>query len=107
MKSLHWLKLKYRIRYKILLTTWKCINNEAPSYLTELLVPYKPGRALRSSDKNALVVPRARTRYGERAFSKVAPSLWNDLPMGIRGQTSQAKFKTALKTHLFKLSYDE
>ena len=106
MKSLHWLKVKDRIRYKVLLMTWKCVNDQAPSYLNDLLVPYKPGRALRSTDKNDFVIPRTRTRYGERAFSYVAPALWNELPMGIRSLTSITRFKTALKTHLFKLAYD-
>ena len=50
MKSLHWLKVKDRIRYKVLLMTWKCVNDQAPSYLNDLLVPDKPGRALRSTD---------------------------------------------------------
>ncbi|XP_068716843.1 uncharacterized protein [Montipora capricornis] len=37
MKDLHWLPIKKRIEYKILVLTFKCVHNLAPAYLTELL----------------------------------------------------------------------
>ncbi|XP_029297016.1 uncharacterized protein LOC115014371, partial [Cottoperca gobio] len=46
--ALHWLPVKYRIEFKILLLTYKSINGQAPAYLKDLIVPYKPTRALRS-----------------------------------------------------------
>ena len=42
---------------------------------------------------------------GAGAFSHAAPKLWNSLPPHIRLLDSIIKFKTALKTHLFKLAY--
>ena len=36
MKDLHWLKVRERIDYKILLTVYKALNGLAPMYLTEL-----------------------------------------------------------------------
>ncbi len=56
--SLHWLPVKYRIELKILLLTYKALNDQAPSYLKELIVPYYPTRALRSQDADLLVVPK-------------------------------------------------
>uniref|UniRef100_A0A3B4GUP3 Meiosis 1 associated protein n=1 Tax=Pundamilia nyererei TaxID=303518 RepID=A0A3B4GUP3_9CICH len=47
--DLHWLLIKYRIQFKILLLTFKMSNNTAPSHLKELLKSYVPARALRSS----------------------------------------------------------
>lgn len=47
--NLHWLPVKYRIDFKILVLTFKVLNNKAPSYLNELLNIYDPQRALRSS----------------------------------------------------------
>ena len=38
--SLHWLPVKYRIEYKILLLTYKAHHGEAPKYLKDLLIPY-------------------------------------------------------------------
>ncbi len=36
-KSLHWLPIKFRISYKILLLAYKALNDLAPAYLTNLL----------------------------------------------------------------------
>ncbi len=35
--SLHWLPIKFRISYKILLLSYKALNDLAPAYLTNLL----------------------------------------------------------------------
>ena len=55
--SLHWLPVKSRIEFKILLLTYKALHGQAPSYLKELIVPYCPSRTLRSQDAGFLVVP--------------------------------------------------
>ena len=44
--SLHWLPIKYRIEFKILLLTYKALSGQAPVYLKELVVPYNPSRTL-------------------------------------------------------------
>ena len=49
LKRLHWLPVRARIEFKILLMTYKALNNQAPDYIKELVVEYKPGRSLRSS----------------------------------------------------------
>ena len=53
--SLHWLPIKFRIEFKILLLTFKALNGQAPSYLKELIVPYVPTRTLRSQHAGLLV----------------------------------------------------
>ncbi len=58
LQSLHWLPIKYRISYKILLLTYKALNGLAPAYLTSLLSRYNPSRSLRSQNSGLLVVPR-------------------------------------------------
>ena len=52
---LHWLPVRYRIMYKILILTYKCIHGLAPLYLQELIQEYKPTLNLRSSSKLKLV----------------------------------------------------
>ena len=47
-KSLHWLPIQARIEYKILVITYKALNNLAPPYLTELLEYKENARDLRS-----------------------------------------------------------
>ena len=46
LKALHWLPVDQRIVFKVLLLTYKAINNLAPSYITQLLVRYNPPRSL-------------------------------------------------------------
>ena len=104
--SLHWLPVYHRIVYKILLLTFKALNNMAPSYLSDLLTPYAPAHALRSSKLNLLQPPLIHTcTYGERSFSFSALKLWNDLPLVIRQSPSISLFKTKLKTYLFSIAY--
>ena len=43
---LHWLPIRCRIDFKILLMTYKALNCQAPSYITELLTLYKPNPSL-------------------------------------------------------------
>ena len=56
LKSLHWLPVKGRIIFKILLVTNKILHGFAPSYLNELLFNYTPHRLLRSSSLKLLSV---------------------------------------------------
>jgi hypothetical protein len=107
LKDLHWLPIRKRIEFKILLLTWKCLNNNAPDYLQELLLTYDPCRRLRSVDKLLLQIPRSNLRScGDRAFSVVAPRLWNQLPVHIKSIQSINDFKQKLKTHLFTSAFE-
>ncbi len=50
--SLHWLPVKSRIEFKVLLLTYKALNGQAPSFLKELIVPFYPSRSLRSQNES-------------------------------------------------------
>ena len=102
--QLHWLPIPLRIHFKIILLTFKCVAGIGPSYLEDLLSFYCPTRSLRSSSKCLLqTVPAKMATYGSRAFSIVAPQLWNSLPFNLRTAKSVESFKIGLKTHLFQL----
>ena len=106
LKSLHWLPVPQRIEYKINLLTYKALNNLAPKYLSNLLVPYNPSRSLRSSTKGYLTEKKARLKKaGDRSFSVCGPKLWNKLPEIVSKSDSLESFKVALKTHLFREAY--
>ena len=106
LKALHWLPVEQRIASKVLLLTYKAINDLAPSYVSQLLVIYNPPRSLRSAGKHLLEVLRVRLKtYGDRAFSVAAPKSWNDLPLEIKLSPSVAVFKSRLKTHLFRIAF--
>ena len=106
--QLHWLPIKQRIDFKILLLTWKALNDSAPCYIQELLRPYNPSRTLRSSSDLLLTVPKTSHRTtGDRSFSYSAPKLWNNLPVEIRRMKELSKFKSAIKGHLFNEAYNQ
>jgi hypothetical protein len=105
LKQLHWLPVAQRISFKILLHVYRALHGMSPSYIAELLQPYEPGRALRSKDSHLLCVPRTKHSWGDRAFSKAGPVLWNSLPLNIRTAPSFATFKSRVKTHLFNIAF--
>ena len=101
--DLHWLPIPLRINFKILLLVYKCLNGLAPKYLSELIKLKSPARSLRSSNKVLLECPKSNTvTYGDRAFSVIAPKIWNPLPLYIKEATSCDSFKHCLKTYMFK-----
>ena len=103
LNDLHWLRIEERIKFKLLVTTFKGIRGEAPNYIKEMLQPYTPSRTLRSSNQNLLQEQKSKLKtYGERAFSVAAPKHWNELPHNIRNSVNISEFKCKLKTHLFK-----
>ena len=102
LRFLHWLPIKLRITFKILLLMYLCLHNMAPSYLSELLKKYVPARDLGSSQKDLYVVPLIKTNcYGKRSFEHAAPELWNDIPDNVRNANTVGRFKYLLKTYLF------
>ncbi|KAI5086446.1 hypothetical protein C0J45_2304, partial [Silurus meridionalis] len=102
LSSLHWLPVKFRIDYKLLLFTYKALNGLTPMYLFSLLTRYYPSCSLRSQNFGLLVVPRiATSTKGGRAFSHLALKLWNSLPDSVRGSDTLTQFKCRLKTYLF------
>ena len=106
LRELHWLPVEHRIKYKILLLTYKALNGHAPQYLAALISKYVPPRPLRSEDHYLLNSPRWRLEtFGKRAFSKAAPTLWNPLPLSVKQAPSIDSFKTRLKTYLFNKAF--
>ena len=72
--SLHWLPVKAKADFKVLLITYKAFHGLAPTYLSDLVLPYIPTR---SQDVGLLIVPRiSKKTAGGRAFSYRAPFLW-------------------------------
>ena len=109
LKDLHWLPVKYRIMFKIILLVFKTLHGLAPTYLQDLIKVKPPCRyQLRSDDKFFLAVPKTKCKtFGDRAFYKAGPDLWNHLPLSLRNTNDLQKFKKDLKTHLFRVAFSE
>ena len=103
LRRLHWLPVRCRIIFQILLLTCKhqptskiclSIRTRAVYYGIQTSICYdEPVANLKT--------------YGDRAYSAVtAPKLWNKLPSGIRLLSPVTIFKTKLKIYLFTKSFD-
>ena len=101
LKKLHWLKVRERIEFKVILLTYKCLNGLAPSYLSELL----QYNNLSGSRIHSLKSSHTRSSLGNRSFSSCAPQLWNNLPVDLKQCQRLETFKRKLKTFLFSKSY--
>ena len=102
LRRLHWLPVRQRITYKLLLLTYKALNGMAPRYIADLLQPYTPTRQLRFFSKNLLVTPKSNLKfYGDRSFQVAVPRLFNCLPDDIRLIQNLDVFNNKNKSLLF------
>lgn len=87
--------------------TYKCIHNQSPAYLQNLITLRTPihNIALRKDNDTSLLVYKTpeKQQYKNRGFSFLAPNIWNTLPCDIRNSPTINTFKISLKTHFFKL----
>ena len=84
LKKLHWLPIKQHIDYKLCLFTYKTLQIQQPTYLYNSLSFPSHSLSTRSSDSSVLSIPYVCTSLGKRAFSVIAPRLWNSLPPDTR-----------------------
>jgi len=64
--ALKWLPVRQRIDLKVAVTTYRCLNNTAPPYLSKVLKT--PSRDRRTAYSSDLLVPKTKSRLGDRAF---------------------------------------
>jgi uncharacterized protein involved in tolerance to divalent cations len=121
LKSLHWLKIPQRIQYKTLSLTYKALQYNQPSSISNLLSLKQTSYSTRSSACVTLQRPSnpSHNQITNRSFYYEAPALWNELPKSLRSYSSvlpsqnnspllslsSAQFHKQLKTHLFLQSY--
>ena len=106
LKELHWLPIHVRPTYKLLTIAYSVMHGLAPEYLAELLDRHHPRRVLRSASAELFSVPFSQTvRHGDRRFSVAVATLWNQLPNSVRMIETLPRFRTHLKTHLFRVAF--
>ena len=106
MKELHWLNVQEWIEYKMLVAMYQCVNDLAPSFLTNLLDLYLTRKHLRSDSQGKLPIPC----FSLSKFVTVQSDMQDqDYGMNYHNicgvQIHLETFKSLLKTHLFKKFY--
>ncbi len=85
LSTLHWLPIKHRMGFKILLVTYKVLNGLAPQYLSELLSHYSPPHSQKSGH---LIIPKiSKSTAGGRSLFYLAPNSGTIYPTMFRRQT--------------------
>ena len=102
--QLHWLPVRQRINFKLLLLTFKTWKGQSPAYISDLVTVYQPQRTLRTASQYLLQESIGRTITYGRSFSWVAPRLLDRLPLALRSPQAISRFKAQLKTHLFRIA---
>ncbi len=98
-KDLKWLPVAYRIKYKLNLLTWKALRNQAPEYISDLIRKRDLLIDLRIGNSLVLDIPKTNLKsMGDKAFSVVAPKVWNLLPKDLRTNGKIQSFKAGLKS---------
>ena len=107
--ELHWLPVKARIEYKILLLVDKALRYNEPIYLKVHLNRLRLDTNVtirHTSDTHRLFEPRTNCKLGERTFKHSAPRLYNKLPLEMKIIQEERIYKRKLKTLLFERCYD-
>ena len=108
LKEVQWLPVKYRILFRLLCISFKCVYGQAPADLMGFFkVKDFSGYCLRSASYSPFFfVPKTySSMFGDRAFSVAGPREWNRLPSDVKNITKFDVFKKKLKTHLFASAY--
>ena len=106
MYSLHWLKVRECITYKIAYLVHCCKMRLALQYLIDVLPTATHNHSLRSSTSGNIPSAKCQTSLvSEGSFSAVGPKIWNSLPPGVWSEKSSDWFRKGPKTFLFGHSY--
>ena len=96
-----------RVTYKLGVTVYKCLHDQAPDYLPEQCTPVAQvaeRQHLRPASRHLLVVPRFQLdTYGRRTFVVAGPTTWDLFRKNLRDPDMQiGYFCRTLKTFLFE-----
>ena len=76
LRTLHWLPIKQRVQFKMLILVFKAINGLAPNYISNLVYILCPSKYLLRRNNEILLEPyngKTKKTLGDRAFAVAAP----------------------------------
>ena len=103
--NLEWMNIKQRLTYFQGLLMFKCLNNMAPSYLSDSLtyLSHHQSYTTRNVIKNHLTIPHPHLSIFKQSFKYSGPTLWNSLPLNITEVNSLTHFKHLLRRFVLSL----
>ena len=76
------------------------------SHITSTVSAASGRYRLRSTGSAAYILPRTRTKFGDRGFFYSGPAAWNTLPFDLHDITDTSTFRKRLKNVLFDRAYN-
>ena len=105
--TLDWLPFDKKIMYHKCVLVYKAINNQTPSYISNMLTPVNTinnNHTLRSATNHNLLLPKPRLNTLKRTFTYSGPEVWNKLPVDIKTASSLYVFKEKCHQYLKQMS---
>ena len=94
LKELHWLSMKHRMIFSVVVNVFKGLHGESPQYIRNLLCYEAKRRCTRSSGKSLLKILKWNNKTcGRRSSSVAGPYKWNRLPLYLRQKDTLKNFK--------------
>ena len=104
-KTLNWLPFPRRVEYHKAIMVYKCLHDQAPSYLCEKFSTAVNRFNTRSRSQMLLLVPKPRLEIYRRSFAYSGSLLWNSLPAEVRQAPNLGTFKVLLVKYLGDAGY--
>ncbi len=82
---------------------YKCLNNLAQCYLTDLLQTNNSIHQYRTRQSNNLHVDKSKLEYYNRSFTITGTKLWSRLPQNVKDMPTPSSFKHSCKTYFLSL----
>ena len=99
-KSAGLLSLKDQLLFNKAVFMYKILNNNLPSYLSNL---FRPSFSRYSLHKQRLAIPKPRIDIYKTCIAYAGVSVWNSLPTNIRMQSKLSSFKIHLRRHFLSI----
>ena len=111
LKGVHFLPVKFCIKFKIAVLTHKCLHGYAPAYLKKLFnsrsVSARYCLPVKDDDGLLQTVTSFNFARSQSILSYAFPMVWNSLPLYLREIETLYLFKKWLKVYYFSLAFED
>ena len=101
LKKLQWLPVKTQLYFRNAVLAFKCINDQAPNYLSSQFIKQSDVSKRETRSSQLLNIPLFKTTAGQRSFYYRIVTLWNNLDASLKLCESVQTFKHNLRKQLF------
>ena len=101
LKELRWLPVKAQLYFRDAVLAFKCINDQAPNYLSSQFIKRSDVSKRETRSSQLLNIPLFKTTAGQRSFYYRIVTLWNNLDASLKLCESVQTFKHNLRKQLF------